>query len=96
MTGDGGWALFDRALAGSLSSKGISVVGWDSRQYYASQRSPDEAAQDLHRIIVHYRSIWKKDRVALIGYSFGADVLPFLINRLDSADFRSVDCIAFL
>ncbi len=27
-------------------------------------------------------SAWHKQRVLLVGYSFGADVLPFVVNRL--------------
>src|SRR5262249_24483120 len=36
----------------------------------------------------HYLSTWNKSRVLLVGYSFGADVLPFVVNRLP-ADLRS-------
>ena len=39
-------------------------------------------AGDLARIIRHYLQAWNKKRVVLIGYSLGADVLPFLANRL--------------
>ena len=30
----------------------------------------------------HYFAAWNRRRVLLIGYSFGADVLPFVVNRL--------------
>jgi type IV secretory pathway VirJ component len=30
----------------------------------------------------HYLAAWNKQRVLLVGYSFGADVLPFVVNRL--------------
>jgi type IV secretory pathway VirJ component len=40
------------------------------------------------RILRHYLSAWHKQRVLLIGYSFGADVLPFVVNRLPP-DLRS-------
>jgi len=32
----------------------------------------------------HYLAAWNKQRVLLVGYSFGADVLPFVVNRLPS------------
>jgi type IV secretory pathway VirJ component len=34
------------------------------------------------RVITHYLAAWNKQRVLLVGYSFGADVLPFVVNRL--------------
>ena len=87
LTGDGGWGVTDRGLAESLSAEGIPVVGWSSLQYFWTPHTPEEATHDLERILRHYLSAWKKERAVLIGYSLGADVLPFLVNRL-SPDLR--------
>ena len=81
-SGDGGWAGLDKAIAARLATSGVPVVGWSSLQYYWKPRTPDEAARDLARIVTHYAASWKKSKVLLIGYSFGADVLPYLANRL--------------
>lgn len=88
MTGDGGWAELDKAVATGLANAGVPVVGWSSLDYYWQPRTPDGAATDLARIIEHYSRTWRKARVRIIGYSFGADVAPFLVNRL-SSDSRS-------
>lgn len=82
LTGDGGWAGLDREVATVLAGRGVPVVGWDSLRYYWKAKSPDLAASDLGRIIQHYSATWHRPRVLLIGYSMGADVLPFLLNRL--------------
>lgn len=82
LTGDGGWAEIDRSLAGGLAGAGIPSVGWSSLRYYWQPRTPQAAATDLARIIGHYTSAWHKTRVLVIGYSFGADVAAFLVNRL--------------
>ncbi len=82
LTGDGGWAEIDKSIGAGLSAAGVPVVGWSSLRYYWAPRTPEQAAADLARIIEHYSAIWKRQRVLLIGYSFGADVLPFLVNRL--------------
>jgi type IV secretory pathway VirJ component len=82
LTGDGGWADLDRSVAAGLASRGIPSVGWSSLRYYWTPRTPDGAAADLARIIRHYAATWGATQVILIGYSFGADVLPFLVNRL--------------
>jgi type IV secretory pathway VirJ component len=88
LTGDGGWAGLDKKLSAALAARGIPVIGWDSLRYYWTARTPDSAARDLARIITYYRTALKRDRVMLVGYSFGADVLPFLVRRLPD-DLRS-------
>ena len=82
LSGDGGWADIDRQIAGGLAAAGVPVVGWSSLEYYWTPRTPDTAAADLGRIVDHYATAWQKRRVIVIGYSFGADVTPFLVNRL--------------
>jgi len=82
LTGDGGWAELDKRVAARLAQEGIPVVGWSSLKYYWTPRTPEAAARDLGRILEHYGEAWGRRRVMLVGYSFGADVLPFLVNRL--------------
>ncbi len=82
LSGDGGWAGLDKKVAAGLNARGVPVVGWDSLRYFWSARTPDEAASDLDRVILHYARNWAKSRVLLVGYSQGADVMPFMVNRL--------------
>ena len=82
LSGDGGWVGIDREMAGEFAKHGIPVVGWDSLKYFWTARTPEEAGRDLDRIINHYVLAWQRDRVVLVGYSQGADVLPFMVNRL--------------
>ena len=82
LTGDGGWAQFDRALAARLASRGVPVSALNSLKYFWRPRTPEGAAADLARIMRHALDGERRQRVLLIGYSFGADVLPFLVNRL--------------
>src|SRR5271170_6821585 len=85
MSGDGGWAGLDQDIAAALSAKGIPVVGLDSLRYYWTPRTPDGLAADTDRLIRYYLSRFGKKRALLIGYSQGADVLPFAVNRLPEA-----------
>jgi len=82
LTGDGGWAGLDQELAARLAANGVPTVGLNSLKYFWSERTPDETARDVARILRHYLAAWDKKRVLLVGYSFGADVLPFVVNRL--------------
>jgi type IV secretory pathway VirJ component len=96
LTGDGGWAGLDKSVAAGMAARGIPSVGWSSLRYYWTPRTPDSAAEDLERIIQHYTSQWSTKRVILIGYSFGADVLPFLVTRLPAAVRSRVRSVALL
>ncbi len=96
LSGDGGWASLDRSVSAALAAQGISVVGWDSLGYFWTAHEPDAAAADLVRVLRHYLAGWRKERVLLIGYSFGADVLPFLANRLPPDLSERVDLVALL
>ncbi|HEY6453611.1 MAG TPA: AcvB/VirJ family lysyl-phosphatidylglycerol hydrolase [Steroidobacteraceae bacterium] len=96
-SGDGGWRDLDRSLADILASKGMNVVGVDVLRYYWRTKPPAKAAADLARIIEHYQRRWGLKQTVLIGFSFGADVLPFLVNRLPPAlraDVRLVTLLA--
>jgi type IV secretory pathway VirJ component len=81
-SGDGGWASLDREVAQALSARGVPVVGMDSLRYFWTARTPEEGAGDLARLLRHYLAAWKREKVLLVGYSFGADALPFLASRL--------------
>jgi type IV secretory pathway VirJ component len=81
-SGDGGWRDLDKEIAGRLQAEGIPVVGVDSLRYFWSEKTPEQVAADLATILAHYRVAWRRPDVLLVGYSFGADVLPFAYNRL--------------
>jgi type IV secretory pathway VirJ component len=82
ISGDGGWAGIDKAVAAMLAERGIPVVGVDSLRYFWKERTPQSTAADVDRIARHYLDAWDRKDVVLIGYSQGADILPFVVNRL--------------
>jgi type IV secretory pathway VirJ component len=90
LSGDGGWAGLDKNVAEALTKQGIDVVGMDSLRYFWSPRTPQGLANDLDRVVRYYAAHWRKTGVVLIGYSQGADVLPFAINRLPPASHQLV------
>ncbi|TAH48774.1 MAG: virulence factor family protein [Betaproteobacteria bacterium] len=89
-SGDGGWRDLDKAVAAILQRSGLPVVGVDVLRYFWAHRTAEQGAHDLGRIIDTYRQKWGASKVVLIGYSFGADVLPALYNRLPAADRAAV------
>ncbi len=96
VTGDGGWRKIDAAIGQRLRTRGIPTVGLDAAAYFRTRRTPDEAAGALESIIREYRGRWHRDKVLLIGYSRGADVLPFMISRLPDDLRSSISIVALL
>ena len=96
LSGDGGWAALDRSVSAELAAHGVGTSGWDSLGYYWTARSPEEAGRDLTRLLRRCPSNLDKGRVVLIGYSFGADVLPFFASRLPPDLRASVALVVLL
>lgn len=96
VSGDGGWAGIDHDVANVLAGRGVPVVGLNSLQYFWNARTPDGAAADLQRIARHYLGTWGKQQLLLVGYSLGADVLPFMASRLPSDLLGRVRLIVLL
>ena len=95
-SGNGGWALLDRAVTAELAKNGLPTVGWDSLSYFWKARQPDEAALALEQVLRRYLDAWKKNRIVLIGFSFGANALPALINPLPQDLQDRIDLVALL
>ncbi|MCJ8506378.1 virulence factor family protein [Rhizobium lemnae] len=96
ISGDGGWRDIDADLGDALQEDGIPVVGLDSLRYFWSKKDAASTAADLSRIIRAYRKQWGVQNVLLIGYSFGADLLPSTYNQLPEADRSRVVMLSLL
>ena len=82
LTGDGGWATLDKKVSAELVARGLPVVALNTRAYLSHRRTPDQAGFDLSRIVRYYLTHWSSDRVAIVGYSRGGDIAPFMVSRL--------------
>ncbi|QGA37656.1 virulence factor family protein [Burkholderia glumae] len=96
ISGDGGWRDLDKTIAEALQKDGVAVIGWDSLRYFWSEKTPAQTSHDLARVMQTYMARWHASHVALIGYSFGADVMPFAYNRLPPSLKDKVAVISLL
>jgi type IV secretory pathway VirJ component len=95
ISGDGGWRGLVDNMSNGFSEKGVPVVGIDALRYFWKYVSPEKVADDVSKIIVNYTKVWKKSKVVLMGYSFGANIIPFIIDRLP-ADIKSKVSMAIM
>jgi len=96
LTGDGGWQTLDIGVSKQLAAHGIPVVGFDQRAYLWARKSPDQAGADLARIITAYAAKWHRDSVVVIGYSRGAGIAPFAVNRLPAPQRAMVRSVVLI
>jgi type IV secretory pathway VirJ component len=97
MSGDGGWADIDKKIGEELAQHGIDVIGFDNRAYLRGQnRTPDGTGADVARAASVYLDRWKDQRLVLLGYSRGADLLPFVAARLPASLRSQLALVAML
>lgn len=80
----------------SLNKEGYAVIGLNAKDYFWSKRKPPEAATAIEDAINGSNKEWKKKNIVLIGYSFGADVAPFILTHFSTALTNKVKHLVLL
>lgn len=84
ISGDGGMNSFTNSLIKSLNKKGYAVLALDAKDYFWHKKEPQEFAGTMNQAIGTYLKSKKRNSFIVLGYSFGADVTPFLTTRFPS------------
>jgi type IV secretory pathway VirJ component len=82
LSGDGGWFSFEKSIAEKLATYGITTIGIDTRKYFWTRKTPEETTIDMAALLSYYGKESGKTKFLLIGYSLGAELVPFVANRL--------------
>ncbi|HKO81572.1 MAG TPA: AcvB/VirJ family lysyl-phosphatidylglycerol hydrolase [Chitinophagaceae bacterium] len=82
ISGDGGLNSFSTRICKSINQHGYSITAVNAKTYFWDKKTPDESASDLGNYLEKQMTGRKNQQIVLAGYSFGADVLPFIANRL--------------
>lgn len=97
ITGDGGMKKFSANMIDAFQQHNYPVVALNALKYFWNKKTPQQAATDVAELIRHYQSAWNINHgVILIGYSLGADVLPFIYNQLPENISSQVMQVVFL
>jgi type IV secretory pathway VirJ component len=83
LTGNGGYRNLAHSLTNYLNSKKISVLAINTKKYLWAKKPPAQIALDLETLLERYNEKWGLNRVVLIGYSMGAEVIPFAVNCME-------------
>ena len=96
ISGDGGFNKFSTSFMQSLNKDGYAVIGLNAKDYFWNKRKPGEAAAAVEEAINGTNKEWKKKNIVLIGYSFGADVAPFILTRFSTTLTNKVNHLVLL
>ena len=96
LSGDGGENSFSKSIMNQVTSKGYPAVLFNSQKYFWSKKTPEQTASDVEKVIQYYQLQWKVKSVIIIGYSFGADVAPFIVTRLSKDTYASLKNIVLM
>lgn len=83
LSGDGGWNKFSTSFINGLNKQGYSIVALNSRSYFWKKKTPAKAAEDISILLEKYMRSWKATSFIFVGYSFGADVAPFIQSNFN-------------
>jgi len=81
LSGDGGFNKFSNSLCEGINKKGFDVIALNSKSYFWDKKTPEQTTTEIGNYLVKKLTGRKNQQVVLIGYSFGADVLPFILSR---------------
>ena len=82
-TGNGGYRTLAHSVTNYLNSKKLSVLAINTKKYLWTEKKPQQIAIDLETLIDRYNNTWGLKKVVLIGYSMGAEVIPFAVNCME-------------
>jgi type IV secretory pathway VirJ component len=96
ISGDGGFNKFSTSFIQTLNKEGFAVLGLDAKDYFWNKKDPAEAAKAIESAIAQYNRKWKCSSVILIGYSFGADVAPFILTHFSADLYARISHLVLL
>ncbi|OCW93137.1 hypothetical protein A9168_12700 [Macellibacteroides sp. HH-ZS] len=95
ISGDGGWNSFDNSIGKYLSQNNIGIAGLNARTYFWKKKTINEIIKDILPVITSCKQQWNTNKFILIGYSFGACIVPFIANALpESSKPVAVYCLS--
>jgi type IV secretory pathway VirJ component len=82
ISGDGGLNNFSTDLCGTINRAGYSISAVNAKSYFWDKKTPERTATDISLYLQRILQGRTNQQLILVGYSFGADVMPFIVNRL--------------
>jgi type IV secretory pathway VirJ component len=80
ISGDGGYTSFSEGVCSTINKAGYQVFSLNSKSYFDDKKNPQQTTDDIVNYLNDKFNKRKDQQFILIGYSFGADIAPFVAN----------------
>ena len=80
ISGDGGYTSFSEGVCATINKAGYMVASLNSKSYFDDKKTPRQTTDDFVNYLNDKINKRKDQQFILIGYSFGADITPFVVN----------------
>jgi type IV secretory pathway VirJ component len=96
ISGDGGYTSFSEGVCTTINKAGYKVTSLNSKSYFDDQKTPKQTTDDIVNYLNDEFNKRKDQQFILIGYSFGADIAPFVINLFPDSIKRKLVSVVLL
>lgn len=96
LSGDAGFNTFSKKLSNQIFERNYDITALDSKTYFWTAKTPRQTTKDITNYLKTTLKTRKNQKIVLLGYSFGADVLAFIVNRLPPEIHQKLVAVIFL
>lgn len=96
ISGDGGFNSFSTSLCTAIHNAGYLISAVNAKSYFWNKKTPRQTAMDFAAYLTRQFNARKNQQLILVGYSFGADVLPFMVNELPDGIAKKITAVILL
>ena len=96
VSGDGGYTSFSENICNEINKAGYKITALNSKSYFDDQKTPEQTTSDIVAYLNTEFSKRKNQQLVLAGYSFGADIVPFVVNNLPDSIKKKLISVVLL
>lgn len=96
ISGDGGMSSFSEGLCAAINKEGYKLTALDSKSYFYEKKTPQQTTNDIVAYLNKEFSKRKNQQFVLAGYSFGAEIVPFVVHILPDSVKKKLISVVLL